>query len=54
MAILLFKDDESNANPECSYALSKHVSACPGTKFGVQILLKPQALLATADIMLDF
>jgi hypothetical protein len=53
MVILLFKDDESYVDPESSYALSRRVSGCPSTKFGVRIHLKPQALPATSDITLD-
>jgi hypothetical protein len=52
--MLLFKDDESYVDPESSYTLSRLVPGCPNTKFGVRIPLKPQAMLPTADIMLDF
>jgi hypothetical protein len=52
--ILLFKDDESNINPESSYALSRRVSGCTSTKFGVRIPLYTQAMPATADTTLDF
>jgi hypothetical protein len=54
MIILLFEDDESYVDPESSYALSRRVSGCPSTKFGVRSPLKTQALPATADITLDF
>jgi hypothetical protein len=54
MVIPLFKDDESYVNPECSYALSRRVSGCPSTKFGVRIPLKSQALPVTVDIALDY
>jgi hypothetical protein len=47
MVILLFKNDESDIDPESSYSLSRRVS-------GFRIPLKTQALLATADIALDF
>jgi hypothetical protein len=54
MVVLLFKDDESNLDPESSYALSRRVFRCPRTKFGVRIRSKTQALPATVYIMLDF
>jgi hypothetical protein len=52
--LIPFKDDESNVDPESSYALSRRVSGCPTTKFGVRIPLKTQALPATVDITPDF
>ena len=54
MVKLLFKDDESNVDPESDYALNRRVSGCPSTKFGVRIPLKTQALPATADTTLNF
>jgi hypothetical protein len=43
----------NHVDPELRYALSKHVSVCLSTKFGVQIPFKTQALLATVDITQD-
>jgi hypothetical protein len=54
MVIPLFQDDESYVDPEFSYALSRRDSGCPNAEFGVRFPLKTQALLATADITLDF
>jgi hypothetical protein len=54
MVIFPFKDYKSQVDPECSYAIGRRVSGCPSTKFVVRIPLKTQALLATADIKLDF
>jgi hypothetical protein len=48
------KDNKSYFDIEPTYTLGKHVSNCPITKFGVQIPLKTQALLATVDNTLDF
>jgi hypothetical protein len=47
-SLFLFKVDESYVDLESNYALGRHVSDCPSTKFTVGIPLKTQALPATA------